>query len=143
MNYLSLCTINVNSLLRANFKKQTEAPYLSFMRKTQDILLMADTRISPQKFEFLSDKLSLSNQINVKKKRFFSSLAEGSKTGGCSIYIPQSYDNVLNVIYEKADTAEIPRFISLICSIVGGPSLLQSYFHLQWFRVYWVFGGFF
>ena len=71
MNYLSLCTINVNSLLRANSKKQTEAPYLSFMRKTQDILLMADTRISPQKFEFLSDKLSLSNQINVKKRDFF------------------------------------------------------------------------
>ena len=129
MNYLSICTINVNSLLRANSKKQTEAPYLLFMRKTQDILLMADTRISPQKFEFLSDKLSLSNQINVKKKRFFSSLAEGSKTGGCSIYIPQSYDNVLNVIYEKADTAEIPRFISLICSIVGGPSLLLTCFY--------------
>ena len=35
----------------------------------------------------------------------------------------------MNIIYEKADTAEIPRFISVICNIVGGPSFLLTCFY--------------
>ena len=99
------------------------------MKKAQDILLMSDTRISSEKFEFLTERLSLSDRINVKRKRFFSSIANNQKTGGVSIYIPQCFDDVLNVIYEKADTAEIPRFLSVICSIVGGPNIILTSFY--------------
>ena len=35
----------------------------------------------------------------------------------------------MNIIYEKSDSAEIPRFISVICSIVGGPSFLITSFY--------------
>ena len=99
------------------------------MKKSQDILLLTDTRISQQKYEFIIERSSLSDQINTRKKRFFSTKSENAKTGGASIYFPQCYDNVMNIIYEKSDSAEIPRFISVICSIVGGPSFLITSFY--------------
>ena len=74
------------------------------------------------------EKSSLADQINVKKKRFFSTISENSKTGGSSIFFPQCYDNVINIVYEKADKADIPRFLSVICSIVGGPNFLLTFF---------------
>ena len=91
--------------------------------------MLTDTRISQQKYEFLIERSSLSDQINTRKKRFFSTKSENAKTGGASIYFPQCYDNVMNIIYEKSDSAEIPRFISVICSIVGGPSFLITSFY--------------
>ena len=40
------------------------------MKKSQDILLLTDTRISQQKYEFIIERSSLSDQINTKKKGF-------------------------------------------------------------------------
>ena len=129
MNCFSFSSTNCNSLLRANAKGNFLFPYFTLFKKTQDILLLSDTRISTKKFDFLSEKLSFSDQINVKKKRFFSSKSDNLRTGGASIYIPQCYDNVLNVIYEKCDSAEIPRFITLVCNITGGPNLTITSFY--------------
>jgi hypothetical protein len=75
------------------------------------------------------ERSSLADQINVKKKRFYSTISENSKTGGVSIFFPQCYDNVINIVYEKADKADIPRFLSVICSIVGGPNFLLTCFY--------------
>ena len=35
----------------------------------------------------------------------------------------------MKIIYQKADPSEIPRFISLLCNIVGGPNLLITCFY--------------
>ena len=110
-------------------KPSFSTPYSPLMSKSQDILLLTDTRISQQKYDFILEKFSLADQINVKKKRFFSTKSDNSKTGGASIYFPPCYDNVLNIIYEKADCADIPRFISVLCCIVGGPSFLLTSFY--------------
>ena len=130
MNCLSFGTLNCNSLLRSSNESNSYAtPFSSLMCNSQDILLLTDTRISHQKNNFMLERSSLADQINVKKKRFYSTISENSKTGGVSIFFPQCYDNVINIVYEKADKADIPRFLSVICSIVGGPNFLLTCFY--------------
>ena len=129
MNSLSFSALNVNSLARADPKLKINSPYLSFLKKTKDICFLSDVRLSEQRFQFMSDHLSLSQSIGKSKTRLFSTLSETLKTGGTAIFIPQSLDDVLKVAYISRDEAVVPRFISLICQITGGPRIVLSSFY--------------
>ena len=71
----------------------------------------------------------MSGVIGREKTRFFSTISDEMKTGGCGIFVPQVYDDILRVIHVARDESAIPRFISLVCVISGGPKLLLSSFY--------------
>ena len=71
----------------------------------------------------------MSDVIGREKNRFFSTISDGMKTGGCGIFVPQIYDDILKVIHVTRDVSAIPRFISLVCELAGGPKLLLSSFY--------------
>ena len=129
MNALSFQALNCNSIVRTDTQKTLSSPFLSLLKKTNDICLFSDVRVSDERFSFLSDKLSLSDVIGIKKTRFFSTIQPELKTGGVAIYIPQCYDGIINISYVSRDTSVIPRYISLIAEVVGGPNILITSFY--------------
>ena len=54
----------------------------------------------------------MSDVIGREKTRFFSTISDGMKTGGCGIFVPQIYDDILKVIHVTRDVSAIPRFIN-------------------------------
>ena len=129
MNALSFQALNCNSLVRYDANYSLSSPYVGLLKSVSDICFLSDVRISEKKFSFLYDKLSLTNQIGIKRQRLFSTQAENTKTGGAAIYLPQCYDDILKTIYVSKDMSPIPRYISLICEIVGGPKIMLSAFY--------------
>ena len=129
MNALSFQALNCNSIVRAAPQKFLSSPFLSLLKKTNDICLFSDVRVSEERFLFLSEKLSLTNVIGTKRTRFFSTIQSELKTGGAAIYIPQCYDDIIKVSYVSKDSSATPRFISLIAEIVGGPNILLTSFY--------------
>ena len=129
MNALSFQALNCNSIVRSGPLKCLSSPFLPLLKNTNDICLFSDVRVSEERLIFLSDRLSLSNTIGTKKIRFYSTVQTEMKTGGASIYIPQCYDDILKISYVSKDTSAIPRFISLIAEIVGGPNILITSFY--------------
>ena len=129
MNSLSFQALNCNSIVRAGPQKSLSSPFLPLLRCTNDICLFSDVRVSEERLLFLSDKLSLSNTIGIKKTRLYSTVQTDLKTGGALIFIPQCYDDIINVSYISRDTSPIPRFVSLIAEIVGGPNILITSFY--------------
>ena len=129
MNALSFQALNCNSIVRAGPQNNISSPFLPLLRCTNDICLFSDVRMSNQRFLHLSEKLSLSNAIGIKKHRFFSTIQSDLKTGGAAIYIPQCYDDIVRISYISKDSSPIPRFISLVAEIVGGPNILITSFY--------------
>ena len=129
MNCLTFSGLNVNSLVRSNSSNKFSCPYLNFLKKTSDIVLLSDVRVCSIKKAFLNESLSYTDQINVKRQRFFSTESGNYKTGGAGIYISPVYDEILKVIYCRPDTADIPRFVTIVCSVTGGPLIMITAFY--------------
>ena len=129
MNALSYQALNCNSIVRSGQQQCLFSPFLPLLKTTNDICFFSDVRMSEERFTFLSEKLSLSNTIGIKKTRIYSTIQSELRTGGSAIYIPQCYDDIINVSYVSRDTSSIPRFISLIANIVGGPNILFTSFY--------------
>ena len=49
--------------------------------------------------------------------------------GGVSIFLPQYLDSCLSVIYTKADSNDIPHFISIICKLQSNSNILICGFY--------------
>ena len=131
MNYFSFQALNCNSLVRSNLSQKGNlfSPFLPLLKKTSDICFLSDVRISQDRLDYLNKQVSMSDVIGREKTRFFSTISDGMKTGGCGIFVPQIYDDILKVIHVTRDVSAIPRFISLVCELAGGPKLLLSSFY--------------
>ena len=129
MNALSFQALNCNSLVRYDANCSFSSPYVGLLKSVSDICFLSDVRMSEKKLSFLADKLSLTSQIGIKRQRLYATQSENNKTGGVAIYLPQCFDEILKTIYVSKDESLIPRYISLISEVVGGPKVMLTAFY--------------
>ena len=81
--------------------------------------------MNTKKTQFLEQSFCKGDTLGTKKQRIFSTFCDTTnKTGGVSIFIPDIYDEVLEVIHIERDTSPIPRHILLVVQIVVGPRII-------------------
>ena len=88
-------------MVRSNLSQKGNlfSPFLPLLKKTSDICFLSDVRISQDRLDYLNKQVSMSDVIGREKTRFFSTISDGMKTGGCGIFVPQIYDDILKVIH--------------------------------------------
>ena len=79
-----------------------------------------------KKLLFLNNALSKSEKTGIQKTRVYSTTSQNNKTGGVTIYLPSCFDNIIKVLYQSKDNSEIPRYLSLVCKLTGGPNIILS-----------------
>ena len=99
---------------------------MSLLKNSGEITFISDSRIDEEKLNFLNNALSKSDKTGVQRIRVFSTISENTKTGGATIYIPSCFDTIIKVLYQSKDISEIPRYLSLVCKLTGGPNIILS-----------------
>ena len=83
MNALSFQALNCNSIVRTDTQKTLSSPFLSLLKKTNDICLFSDVRVSDERFSFLSVIISL----------LFSDDGSDPRGPWCYIYVCTAFAN--------------------------------------------------
>ena len=108
------------------YNKNLTSPYLTLLKKSGEITFISDSRIDEKKLLFLNNALSKSEKTGIQKTRVYSTTSQNNKTGGVTIYLPSCFDNIIKVLYQSKDNSEIPRYLSLVCKLTGGPNIILS-----------------